>query len=265
MNMIRLNRKKYKVLSPVYRDFVMSPRILLAILLISPLHTLAPHAYNWFLAQFSTCRSLDCTITIENTWFNLSLDQPFYVLMGIAFLAMFLRSLMWALFEVTAAAKVQEYFYKIIGHLKGIRAIWFDENPSGKVINQLFGDFGNLQRKFVISISDGQLCLSELIAGIIMVAVLNPIGVVPILLLWAVILSFQVKVNDAFDHVSDISSKRKGQVIEVLSDLIEGARVYRSYAAESHILQRLRKHIIEWTRVEFFQWRLMTWAWTWMW
>ena len=249
----------------VFKKLAGSKRILFAILILSPLHTAAPHLFNWYLGKFGSCQGTGCFEDWSLFGTNFSVPIEIWGLLALAFVSMALRPILWGTIEPKAAGMLQDYFDEVIESLKKTRATWFDENPSGKIINRMFGDFATLQRRFVFSISDGQLCYLEIISGFIMVAWINPWAVVPSVFLWYLVLRLQVKVNGAFDHVSTVSSKQKARVIEVLSDVIEGAGVYRSYQAEPHILGRLRQHLEEWLRVEYFQWRLMTWAWTWMW
>ena len=98
-----------------------------------------------------------------------------------------------------------------------------------------------------------------------MVFVIEPIAAIPVILLWLMIFRAQLRINPAVDHVSKVSSQKKGTMIEVLSNLIEGASIYRSYQSEGLILNRLKDKITDWISVECFQWRLITWSWSWMW
>jgi ABC-type multidrug transport system fused ATPase/permease subunit len=250
---------------PVYRMLSSSPRVLFALVILSPLHTISPHIYNWYLAEFASCKAPNCKIAVSTPWGTSDLPGTLGLLCAFMVLALLMRALFWAVFEIKASELMQQFFQQVVERLRHVRATWFDEHPSGKLINRLFGDFGSLQRRFIFSLSDGQVCYYELLVGIVMVVWINPWGAVPIMGLWAAVFWAQVKVNPAFEHVSALSSKRKGRVIEVLSDVIEGAPVYRSYQAEDHILERLRERIADWVRVEVFQWRVMTWAWSWMW
>lgn len=250
----------------VFRRLLSSPRILLAVLVLSPLHTLAPHVYNWYLSEFVSCVSKEgCLIDIQAFGLHFNLAAGLKSLLLISLFCLLSRGFFWACFEIKASEMMQEYFDQAIDRLKKVRATWFDEHPSGKLINQLFGDFSSLQRRFIFSLSDGQVCYYEILAGIFMVAWINPLAAIPVIFFWWTIFRAQIKLNPAFEHVSAISSKRKGRVIEVLSDVIDGAAVYRSYQAESHVLMRLQRRISDWIGTEIFQWRLTTWAWTWMW
>lgn len=250
----------------VFEELLSSPRILFAVLVLSPVHTLAPHLYSWYLSKFSSCHAAgSCNETFVDFlgWFELPLSLS--LLMGITILCLLSRAIFWAVFEIKAADLMLRFFNVVITRLNNTRATWFDENPSGKLLNNLFGDFSSLQRRFIFSLSDGQVCYYELIVGIVMVGWISPLASIPILVLWFAIFWAQTKVNPAFDHVSRVSSKKKGLVIEVLSDVIEGAALYRSYQAEHHVLKRLQSKIEDWVKTEVFQWKMMTWAWTWMW
>lgn len=263
--MISQDKVQSASMKPVYRTLLGSPRVLFALLILSPIHTMMPHLYNWYLAEYATCRTKDCQLTVSTRWGSWSLPGTIELLLALMLLTLFIRAIFWAVFEIRASELMQGFFQKAIERLGHVRATWFDEHPSGKLINRLFGDFGSLQRRFIFTLSDGQVCYYELLAGVVMVAWINPWWALPVLGFWAVVFRAQAKVNPAFEHVSALSSRQKGRVIEVLSDVIEGAAVYRSYQAEAHILERLRHRIADWVRIEVFQWRLMTWAWSWMW
>ncbi|MFW7378941.1 MAG: ATP-binding cassette domain-containing protein [Oligoflexus sp.] len=261
--MNQVNEIESKSMKAVYNRLLTSPRIILSIFILAPFHTIAPHVYNWYLGRLAHCQTSDCHAEIDSIGITMSVTISGLIVL--AFLSLASRSVFWASFEIKASEMMQDFFNQVIHKLKSVRATWFDEHPSGKLINRLFGDFSNLQRRFVFSLSDGQVCYHELIAGLIMVAWINPWGTLPILLFWGLVFWAQTKINPAFDYLSALSSKKKGHVMEVLSDVIEGSAIYRSYQAEEHILERLRQRIIDWVGVEAFQWRLMTWAWTWMW
>lgn len=249
----------------IFSRLLKSPRVLIAMLLISPLHTASPHIYNWYLTHFVNCRESSCSIEVNIGILSFELARSAFLLFVFAFSAMALRSILWATFEVKGAELMQDFFDLVINKLKNIKATWFDENPSGKIINRLFGDFHNLQHRIIVSISDGSVCFMEIVSCMLISAYVNPWIILPYALIWTIVLLCQVTINPAFEHVSSVSSKKKSSVIAVLSDIIEGAHVYRSYQKEEHILARLKKRTEEWISVEYFQWRLMTWAWVWMW
>ncbi len=264
MSQLSLNHQKAMMRS-VFKKLASSPKIIGAVLILSPLHTLAPHVYNWYLGKLADCNGSNCHIILDLEFFSLEIPGTLTILSIFTFWCLASRALFWALFEIKASDLMHGFFEQVIDRLQHVRATWFDEHPSGKLLNQLFGDYSNLQRRFVFSLSDGQVCYLELISCFIMVAWINPLLAIPIIALWVLILFCQIKVNRAFDHVSSVASKKKGQMIEVLSDVIEGGGVYRSYQSEDHILNRMQHRVSAWIKVEFFQWRLMTWSWTWMW
>lgn len=239
--------------------------ILFAVLVISPLHIIAPHIYSFYLGSLANCSDSSCRVTLDLKFMSWNLSGSIMILFLFAFWCLMSRFLFWACFEIKGSQLMHGFFVRIIANLKQVRTTWFDEHPSGKLLNQLFGDYGNLQRKLIISISDAQVCFLELLSGIVLVAWIQPYVAIPIVFIWVLIFFFQSKVNSAFDHVSSVASVKKGKMIEVLSDVIEGRDVYRSYQSETHILNRMQFRIAEWVKVEFFQWRLVTWSWTWMW
>ena len=241
------------------------PMILMTLVVVSPLHTVAPHVYTWYLNQYAHCQEKACSIPLTIVGDGVSISASLWMVAAIALFCMAARSLLWGLFEMGGMTLVQREFDRIIRSLRRTKATWFDENPSGKLINRLFGDYRQLQHGLIVGLSDAQVCLGELLMGIIMVAYVAPWGVIPIVLLWGVVFTFQRFVNPAFDHVSTIASHRKSQMVAVLSDIIEGAAVYRSYRKQDHIMRRLKLRLQDWAEVEYFQWRFMTWSWTWMW
>lgn len=223
------------------------PGILLLIIVASCL----PQVYLWYIGELVRCDGKAGCGTLST-------------LAGIATLGIAMRISAWVAFELTGQWSTNALHDKMIARLASARATWFDETPSGHVINRILGDFTSLRMMGVIRLGDASNAITEVFASAALVVFVNPwpaLGIIPVTLLF---MRMQLAIGPMLGHAQEIASQLKGEVLHRETDLIEGRRIFALYDKEPALLGRLAKAVRALTHARILSARIGAYARLWV-
>ena len=145
-----------------------------------------------------------------------------------------------------------------------VRTTFFDENPSGRLINRLLGDYGMLRLDGVMSLDDTTNGLAEVLCVGLLIAVASPIAgllIMPVVVLY---MALQMQLAPMMSHAREIRAVRIGEALHRETDLIEGRTMFTLYGKQANLLGRIHKAFGESMNIQLFYARLMSWGMLWM-
>jgi ATP-binding cassette subfamily C (CFTR/MRP) protein 1 len=148
--------------------------------------------------------------------------------------------------------------------ISGVRTTFFDENPSGRLINRLLGDYGMLRLEGVMSIGDTTNGLAEVLCVGLLIMVANPIAglmIVPVVVLYVLL---QMQLAPMMSHAREIRAVKIGEALHRETDLIEGRTIFTLYGKQKNLLERIHKAFGDSLNIQLFYCRLMSWGMLWM-
>src|SRR5688572_17576042 len=133
----------------LFRSFPIFIRLLPLTMIAIVLSSAAPSLFRWYSANFSNSAS---PVRIPGTAIDLT-----FTLMGLVVLtlsAIVCRVGAWALFEISGMWSSQRIHGAMVRGLSRTRTTFFDENPSGRLINRLVRDFDEVRSTAIIFVGD---------------------------------------------------------------------------------------------------------------
>lgn len=216
-SLISLNRRLFESLPLFLKVF---PLTVITILLASA----GPSLFRWYAGKYVS--SSDTTFTLH----TLSL---------IVGLAALFRILAWVLFEACGMWSSQGIYAQMISGLSKTRTTFFDENPSGRIINRLVRDYDELRSTAIIFVGDLINATVELlcIAGLACIA--SPWSALMIFPLLGIFTFIQIQRSVMVEHCRALSAVASSEVLNRKNDLIEGREVFVLYEKSEHLLARM--------------------------
>jgi ABC-type multidrug transport system fused ATPase/permease subunit len=142
----------------------------------------------------------------------------------------FLRVVGWALFEVTIHYLVDPFFSSFLKGLSRVRTTFFDEFPSGVLLNRV-NDFTSLIHWGSVRMEDSVLALSELLVMSVIVGTTSfTAGLLVIPLFFATLLSLHY-FSPRIQARTVIRSQARGVLLHRETDVLEGIPLYLLYSS----------------------------------
>ena len=224
----------------------------------------APQFFLWSLGKFANCDSQSLcreAFFIFGKQFYLSFDlQLFASLFLIAFFSRFLALTTLELFGLWSS---QDIHRKMIKGLMGVRTTFFDENPSGRLINRIVGEYATVRLNGVMQIADTLHTSTELFCMVLIVALGDPrpaLAIIPILWFY---LFFQSRFAPMVKRLRELIAIASGEIMHRETDLIEGRDIFSFYGRQKNLLDRVYQSYIDRVNLEIFRGRLMGWGVLW--
>jgi ATP-binding cassette subfamily C (CFTR/MRP) protein 1 len=145
-----------------------------------------------------------------------------------------------------------------------VRTTFFDENPSGRLINRLLGDYGMLRLEGVMSFGDTANGLAEVLCVGVLIMLTNPVAgllIIPVVLLYALL---QAQLAPMMSHAREIRAVKIGETLHRETDLIEGRTVFTLYNRQKNLLNRIHRAFGNSMNIQLLYCRLMSWGILWM-
>jgi ATP-binding cassette subfamily C (CFTR/MRP) protein 1 len=221
--------------------FILSLPILRAALLpsilLSFIAVTLPQIYLWLVGQYANCSAFPCQVELTNGRY-IQLDIA--VLLYIASAALTIRILSWATFECCGRLAGSTLHKQMVSGLMRVRTTYFDETPSGRVINRLINDFDRLRIRGTLRINATIQTFLELAAIGVTIGLADArlgLAMIPcaLVLLW-----WQSQLVPMLQRLSLIKASRFGEVLHRESDLIDGGRILSIYSAQRAQLIRVK-------------------------
>lgn len=206
----------------------------------------------WMVGRYAECQGAAiCEVpeAITRLGMPVSLGMLF-LLLGISFLA---RLMLWTTFEIVGPVASLPLFRKMIQSLAKTRTSFFDEYPSGKIINRLTGDAERVRVDLPIMIEDSLICITEFLIIIAIISIASPFAAIPAIPIFLFFLLIQSNIAPMLQHLNMLRSARFGEVLHRESDIIEGVRCYDLYHALTPLLRRFSDATYRYMQMHFLR------------
>jgi len=187
----------------------------------------SPLVYRWYSAHLSSGTA----------------DFTLNMLILIVVLATTFRIGAWALFEISAMWSSQRIHAEMVRGVARTRTKFFDENPSGRLINRLVRDFDELRLNAIVFVGDFFNSMVEVLSVAVIAALASPWAAVlmaPLLLIFGYV---QWNRSAMIDHARSRTAIATGQLLGRKNDLIEGREIFLLYGRSGHLLQRMAESL----------------------
>jgi ABC-type multidrug transport system fused ATPase/permease subunit len=208
----------------------------------------APMIFRWYSGQLSSG-------TAEFTLNGLVL---------ITALATTLRIAAWALFEISGMWSSQRIHAEMVQGMSRTRTTFFDENPSGRLINRLVRDYDELRSNAIVFVGDFFNSLVEVLSVSVIAALASPLAALlmaPLLLIFAWV---QWNRSAMIDHARSLTAIATRHVMGRKNDLIEGREIFLLYDRAEHLLHRMAESVRNYLQASALTAQIEIWASFWV-
>jgi ATP-binding cassette subfamily C (CFTR/MRP) protein 1 len=208
----------------------------------------APLLFRWYSGQLSAGAA----------------DFTLNGLILIAAMAAILRIAAWALFEISGMWSSQHIHAKMVRGLAKTRTTFFDENPSGRLINRLARDYDELRFSAIIFVSDFLNSLVEVLSVAVIAAMASPWAALLMAPLLLIFTYAQWNRSAMIDHSRSMTAIATSHVMGRKNDLIEGREIFLLYNRSEHLLQRMSESFRNYLQTSALTAQLEIWASFWV-
>ena len=227
-------------------------RLFLALLPLSIatilLSSAAPSVFRWYSGSFAS----------GGVGFTLA------GLVTITTLAIVLRIAAWALFEISGMWSSQWLHRDMVRGLAKTRTTFFDENPSGRLINRLIRDFDEVRSTAIIFVGDFFNASIEVLSIGVVAAFASPWAALLMLPLLGGFAYAQHFRSEMLNHARSLGVIATSQVLSRKNDLIEGREIFLLYGRAQHLLQRMSDSVRDYVRASALTSQVEIWASFWV-
>ena len=234
-------------------------------LLILPnllLATVAAGAYQLFVWASGTLAECEgravCTGVVPVAGWEINLTTARLALLTV--LIFCLRAFQWTMFETGGQVAALPLFRRMLGGLTRVRTTFYDEYPSGKIINRVVRDFEQLKMFGPIRIGDASIALIELTFAAIVISLVSPLAALVAVPAFLVFVYIQSNVAPMLQRTMMLRSVRFGEVLHRETDVIEGARSYQLYGYAPQLLNRFRESVFRYMQMHFLRGQIEAWG-----
>ena len=217
------------------------------------LFTAAAHqGFIWLSAKLAECSSTMSCAAHVLIW-DISVTPTFSLLVWLAVIALCARVVQWTLFESVGQLGCRNLLRLMVQGVGKTRTTFFDEYPSGKIINRFVKDADSLRFYGPIRIGDSINSLIELVIVAAVISFASPyvaLLVAPTLLLF---LYVQRNVAPMLQHLMVLRSARFGEVLHRETDVIEGGKTFISYGQFEALMRRLAEAAHRYMQMHFLR------------
>jgi len=231
---------------PFYR------RALFPIALLSAIGSVSHQLIVWMVGRYAECHgAAECTLpkSLDRIGLTVSLGALFLLVL-LGFLS---RVFLWVTFEALGPFASLPLFRRMIESLAKTRTSFFDEYPSGKIINRLTGDAERVRVDLPIMIEDSIISITEFFIILIVISLATPFAALPAIPILLLFLFIQTNSAPMLQHLNMLRSARFGEVLHRESDIIEGVRCYDLYNALSPLLNRFSQAAYRYMQMHFLR------------
>lgn len=224
-----------------------------------------PPYFLWLLGELVDCgQTAACSVTHDVFGLEIVVPLTLSTLLMVALVATLLRVLAWTSFELTGQWSTHIIQSEMMRAVSEVRTTFFDENPSGRLINRLLGDYGMLRLEGVMSVGDTANGFAEVIAVGLLIMVAHPVAgllIIPVVLLYV---GLQMQLAPMMSHAREIRAVKIGEALHRETDLIEGRTMFKMYDRVDNLLERIWIAFGDSMNIQLFYCRLMAWGMLWM-
>ena len=240
-------------------------QIMVPTLLIMVCAAAAPPYFLWFVGELVGCYGQpDCSVTHDVLGYEMIIPATLSTLLMIAVFAMFCRVAAWSSFELAGQWSTQSIQSDMMKSVSEVKTTFFDENPSGRLLNRLLGDYGMLRLEGVMSVGDTMNGFAEVLCVGLLIMLAHPVAglmILPVVLLY---MALQSQLAPMMSHTREIRAVKLGEALHRETDLIEGRTIFSLYNRQKNLLKRIHRAYGESLNIQLFYARLIGWGMLWM-
>ncbi len=247
----------------ILRRFVNSLPLLKALfipaILLNIAATILPQFFLWLNGAYSNCQSInDCRVQLP--WLGKYLNLSPLLLVEVAGAAIVLRFIAWALFEISGEWSAQNIHRAMIKGVSNVRTVFFDENPSGRLINRMVRDYDKLRDLGVTRIGDTINAIIEVVCVAAVVLLAHPLAAILVVPTLVGFLYIQRQVAPMMQKAAGIRSIRLGEVLHRETDLVEGVRTFLLYGQERALFSRIKNTLVQFIQIHLLRAKIEAWG-----
>lgn len=251
-------RSTFSVLGRFLREVPFYRCALLPIVLLSTIASASHQLIVWMTGRYAECQGAQASATqgcsaIPETLTRLGITVSIGTLFVLVLLSFLSRLMLWVTIDTIGQFASRPLFYRMINSLANTRTSFFDEYPSGKIINRLTGDAERVRVDLPVTLQDAMISCTEFLTIVAVIAFASPLAA---LLAIPVLLSFlfiQINTAPMLQHLNILRSARFGEVLHRESDIIEGVRCYDLYNALVPLLRRFSQTVYRYMQMHFLR------------
>jgi ATP-binding cassette subfamily C (CFTR/MRP) protein 1 len=209
----------------------------------------APSLFRWYSGQLARGEDLRFTL------------RGLALLTG---LAIFFRILAWVAFEISGMWSSQGIHTRMVRAMTLTRTTFFDENPSGRLINRLVRDFDEVRSTAIIFVGDFLNACVEILSISVVAALASPWAFLMILPLLVSFFYIQSQRSAMLDHSRALSAIATSQVLGRKTDLIEGREIFLLYGKAPALLRRMAGSFRVYVQASALHSQIETWGSFWI-
>ena len=240
-------------------------KVLVPTLLIIICAAAVPPYFLWFVGEIVNCYGTDsCSVQHQVMGWEVVLPATVSTLVLLTVAAIFCRVSAWVCFELSGQWSTQKIQSDMMQSVSEVRTTFFDENPSGRLINRLLGDYGMLRLEGVMSVGDTVNGLAEVLCVGALIMLADPAAgllILPVVLLYV---ALQSQLAPMMSHAREIRAVKIGEALHRETDLIEGRGIFNLYGRQKNLLERIHHAFGDSMNIQLFYAKLMGWGMLWM-
>jgi ATP-binding cassette subfamily C (CFTR/MRP) protein 1 len=212
------------------------------------LSSAAPSVVRWYSGKFA---SGEISFSIA-------------ALFGLVFLATFFRITAWMSFEMSGMWSSQKVHAQMVHALSHTRTTYFDENPSGRLINRLIVDYDEVRFTAIVFAGDLFNAIIEIFSIAVVGMFANPwvmAMVFPLLFTFFYIHHFR---SLMLSHARRLSAVATSHVLARQTDIIEGREVFMLYGKSERLLEQMAKSMRNYAKASLLMAHIDAWGSFWI-
>jgi ABC-type multidrug transport system fused ATPase/permease subunit len=228
-------------------------------LLLALLASTGYQLFLWLSGRFAECSSNNSCQALTLP-LGINLTPSLSAISCIAVCIYLTRTIQWNLFETGSQLAIRGLLKDMVHGVARARTTFFDEYPSGKIINRLVKDSDSLRLYAPIRIGDTVNSIVEVLVIAIAISFANKVAAlfaVPVLLFF---LYVQRNLAPMLQHLMVLRSARFGEVLHRESDVIEGVRDFALYNQLPALSKRLTDSVYRFMQMHFLRGRVEAWG-----
>lgn len=221
--------------------------------------TVGYQLFIWGSSEFSACGGRgSCPVRLAPVdWRS---EVSLRVLALTAAVMVSVRILGWIFFEVGGQWAALHLHRRMVAGVGRVRTTFFDEFPSGKLINRLVRDFDSLRQMAPIRIGDTINALIELLVLAVVISFAHPLAAVVVVPTLGFFIFIQRQVAPMLQRALTMRSVALGEVLHRETDVLEGARTFLLYGHGRELFARLEGALRRFIEVHLLRVQVEAWG-----
>ena len=258
---VSAEQQNIKTLARFISSLTLLKRVMLPTLVVILFAAATPPYFLWLVGEMVDCYgSAGCQVVHDVFGWEVVVPATLSTLVMITVFAMFCRVAAWTSFELAGQWSTQSIQSDMMRSMSEVRTTFFDENPSGRLINRLLGDYSMLRLEGVMSVGDTVNGLAEVLCVGLLITLAHPVAgmlIVPVVLMYVLL---QSQLAPMMSHAREIRAVKIGEALHRETDLIEGRTIFSLYGKQQNLLDRIQRAFGASMNIQLFYCRLMSWG-----